>query len=43
MALIVVLHLWLRKRHRDAVRLHCDQIELEDDEDEFPLRLGLRY
>jgi len=25
------------------VRLHCDQIELEDDEEEFPLRLGLRY
>ena len=42
-ALIVVLHLWLRKRHRDAVRLHCDQIELEDDEEEFPLRLGLKY
>jgi len=41
--LIVVAHLWLRKRHRDAVRLHCDQLELEDDEEEFPLRLGLRY
>ena len=42
-ALIVVAHLWLRKRHRDAVRLHCDQLELEEDEEEFPLRLGLRY
>jgi hypothetical protein len=42
-ALIVVLHLWLRKRHRDAVRLHSGQIELEDDEEEFPMRLGLRY
>jgi hypothetical protein len=42
-AIIVVLHLWLRKRHRDALRLHCDQIELEDDEEEFPLRLGLKY
>ena len=40
---IVVLHLWLRKRHRDVVRLHCEQIGLEDDEEEFPLRLGLRY
>jgi len=42
-ALIVVTHLWLRKRHCDAVRLHCEQMELEDDEEEFPLRLGLRY
>jgi len=42
-ALIVVAHLWLRKRHRDGVRLHCEQIQLEEDEDEFPMRLGLRY
>ena len=40
--LIVVAHLWLRKRHRDGVRLHCGQIELEEDEDEFPMRLGLK-
>ena len=42
-AAIVVAHLWLRKRHRDGVRLFCEQIELEEDEDEFPMRLGLRY
>ncbi len=42
-AVIVVLHLWLRKRHRDAVRLHSEQIALEEDEEEFPMRLGLRY
>ena len=42
-AVILVIHLWFRKRHRDAVRLHSEQIELEEDEDEFPLRLGLRY
>jgi hypothetical protein len=42
-AVIVVVHLWLRKRHRDAVRLHSEQFELEDDEEEFPMRLGLRY
>jgi hypothetical protein len=42
-AAIVVMHLWLRKRHRDAVRLHSEQIECEEDEEEFPLRLGLRY
>jgi hypothetical protein len=42
-AVIVVAHLWLRKRHRDTVRLHCEQTELEEGEDEFPMRLGLRY
>ncbi len=42
-AAIVVIHLWLCKRHRDAVRLHSEQIECEEDEEEFPLRLGLRY
>jgi hypothetical protein len=42
-AVIAVVHLWLRKRHRDTVRLHSEQIELEDDEEEFPMRLGLRY
>ena len=40
---IVVAHLWFRKRHRDLVRLHCSQLELEEGEDEFPLKLGLRY
>ncbi len=42
-AIIVVLHLWLRKRHRDAIQLYSDQLELEEDEEEFPIRLGLRY
>jgi hypothetical protein len=41
--MVVVLHLWLRKRHRDAVRLHSEQIALEEDEEDFPMRLGLRY
>jgi len=40
---IVVVHLWLRKRHREMVRVHSEQIELEDDDEEFPIRLGLRY
>jgi hypothetical protein len=40
---IVVVHLWLRKRHRDVVRLHCGQLELEEGEDDFPMKLGLRY
>jgi len=41
--LIVVAHLWLRKRHRDLVRLHCGQLELEEGEEDFPMKLGLRY
>ena len=40
---VVVAHLWLRKRHRDVVRLHSSQLELEEDEEEFPMKLGLRY
>ncbi len=43
LAVILVAHLWLRKRHRDAVRLDCAQPALEDDEEDFPQRLGLRY
>ena len=40
---IVVLHLWLRRHHRAVVREAAQQIPLEDGEDEFPMRLGLRY
>ncbi len=40
---IAIAHFWLRKCHRDALRLHCNQLALEEDEDDFPLRLGLRY
>jgi hypothetical protein len=40
---IVVVHLWFRKRHRDVVRLHSSQLELEEGEEDFPLKLGLRY
>ncbi|HTX77624.1 MAG TPA: hypothetical protein VMD29_15550 [Terracidiphilus sp.] len=40
---IVVLHLWLRWHHRAVVRQAAQQIPLEDGEDEFPMRLGLRY
>ncbi len=38
---VVVAHLWLRKRHRDLIRLHSAQLELEEGEDEFPTKLGL--
>ncbi len=40
---VIVAHFWLRYRHRELVRIHSSQVELEDGEDEFPMRLGLRY
>lgn len=43
LAVIVLGHLWLRKRHRDIVRLDSGGLPLEEDEDDFPLRLGLRF
>jgi hypothetical protein len=42
-AVIAVIHLWLRRQHRECLRLECSQIALDDDEDDFPMRLGLRY
>lgn len=39
----IVLHLWLRYRHSETVRLHSAQIALEEDEEDFPMKLGLRY
>lgn len=43
LAVILIAHLWLRKRHRDGVRIDCSQLALEEGEDDFPQRLGLRY
>lgn len=40
---ILVLHLWFRYRYREQVRIYSQQAELEDGEDDFPMRLGLRY
>jgi hypothetical protein len=40
---VIVLHLWLRRHRRAFVRVAVQQIPLEDGEDEFPMRLGLRY
>ena len=36
-------HLALRGKHRGIIREHCNMVELEDGEDEFPMKLGLRY
>jgi hypothetical protein len=43
LVVIAVADFWLSKRHRDAVRLESNALALEEDEDDFPLKLGLRY
>jgi hypothetical protein len=43
LAVIAVAHLWLRRRHREIVRLDCGALALEEHEDDFPTRLGLLY
>ena len=40
---VLVIHLWFRYRHRETVRINSMQAEVEEGEDEFPMRLGLRY
>jgi hypothetical protein len=42
-ATAAAIHFWLRKWHRDFVRIECTQVALEEGEDDFPLKLGLRY
>jgi hypothetical protein len=42
-AIAVTAHLVLRARHRENLRQHCSMPVLEDDEEDFPMRLGLRY
>ena len=37
------VHLVLRAMHRSRVAEHVHRIEADDDEEDFPLRLGLRY
>jgi len=40
-AVIAAVHMALRRQHRDIIRIHCNLPELEDDEEEFPMKLGL--
>lgn len=40
---LLAAHLALRDRHRRMVREHSNSLALEDDEEEFPMKLGLRY
>jgi hypothetical protein len=39
---IAAAHLALRRQHRAIIREHCNLPGLEDDEEDFPLKLGLR-
>jgi hypothetical protein len=36
-------HLVLRAMHRSRMADHVQRIDADEDEEEFPLRLGLRY
>ena len=40
---IAAAHLLLRRSHRRVILEHCNLLHLEDDEEEFPMSLGLRY
>jgi hypothetical protein len=42
-AAILVAHLWLRMWNRELVRLNSNQLSLEEGEEDFPMKLGLRY
>jgi hypothetical protein len=33
----------LQRWHRRIIAEHCNMPGLEDDEDDFPMKLGLRY
>jgi hypothetical protein len=41
-AAIIVMHFALLRTHRAILRAHCEMPYLEDGEEEFPMRLGLR-
>ena len=40
---IAAIHFVLRHRHRTVVRQNCNLPTLEDGEEDFPMKLGLRY
>ncbi|HVU48239.1 MAG TPA: hypothetical protein VHD85_19075 [Terracidiphilus sp.] len=42
-ASVIAAHIALRFRHRAIIAAHCRQLPLEEDEEDFPMRLGLRY
>ena len=42
-AAVVAAHWAFRKAHRRILEEHCNMPALEDDEEDFPMKLGLRY
>jgi hypothetical protein len=42
-AAIVAAHLTIHRIHRTIIEEHCNMPGLEDDEEDFPMKLGLRY
>lgn len=40
---VAAMHLGLRRIHRKIVKFHAGLPDLDEDEEEFPQRLGLRY
>ncbi len=42
-AAVAAAHLALCMRHRQVVRAHCNVPGLEEGEEDFPMKLGLRY
>ncbi|MGA2048146.1 MAG: hypothetical protein ABSG96_10660 [Terracidiphilus sp.] len=42
-AIIAFAHLGLELLHRRIIQEHCGMPGLEDDEEDFPMKLGLRY
>jgi hypothetical protein len=40
---VLAVHIALHLRHRAIVAAHCRQLALEEGEEDFPMRLGLRY
>jgi hypothetical protein len=40
---VAAAHLLLSRQHRTIVRQHCNFLALEQGEDDFPMKLGLRY
>jgi len=41
--IVAAVHLLLRYQHGAILRQHCNLPELEDGEEDFPMKLGLRY
>jgi hypothetical protein len=40
---VAAAHLALQSRQQSIIREYCNQLPLEEDEEDFPMKLGLRY